>query len=133
MVAGQPIVVSPSDTVSVTVALPGSVQVKVGVGDVALLSVPLDAVHTYCRAEGPARRSWAGPFIAPVPPPKTSGGLAPIPSIVGQMFSPPLTSAEPRRGASWQVRDTMTELVWPAATAKGALPLQLVSPDVEVA
>ncbi len=44
-VSAQPAVVSPSETVSVSVALPAVVQVNVGLAPVALLSVPLDAVH----------------------------------------------------------------------------------------
>jgi hypothetical protein len=44
-VAGQPEVLSPSETVSVSAAIPAAVQVKVGLCAVALLSVPALAVH----------------------------------------------------------------------------------------
>jgi hypothetical protein len=44
-VSAQPADVSPSDTLSVSVASPNAVQVKVGFGAVALLSVPLEATH----------------------------------------------------------------------------------------
>src|SRR5262245_20792262 len=43
--SGQPAAASPSDTVTEIVAVPRAVQVKVGLAAVALLSIPLDAVH----------------------------------------------------------------------------------------
>ncbi len=91
---------SPSLTVTLTVAVPGAAQVKVGFWAVASLSVPLVAFQAKVSALGPASVSCAGALRATLPPTCTSAGLAPTPSMVGHRFSEPDTMTLPVRGAS---------------------------------
>jgi len=125
---------SPSPTVRVNVAAPGVVpHVKVGFCAVASLSVPAVVLQAKDSALGPASLSCAAAERAMVPPTWTSAGFAPMPSIVGQMLSVPLTIALPRRVTSWQVNATATGAVLPASTLNVAEPRQLANPSVVTA
>ncbi len=95
---------SPSDTLKVSVTVPGAVQVNRGLGDDASVSTPLDAVHWYASGDGPLSASCAWALRPIEPPTRTSAGLAPVPSTVGQTFRVPLIETLPVRGASWQTR-----------------------------
>src|SRR5436190_23097124 len=100
LVSAQPRAMSPSDTLSVIVAVPGTVQVKVGFWAVALLNVPELADQEYASAEGPASLSWADDAREIEEPTMTSFGEADTASICGQMLSLPLTRTLPVRTPS---------------------------------
>src|SRR5262252_534051 len=98
--AGQPAAASPSEAVSVSVAVPGAVHVKRGSGVVAPVRMPLDADQLYVSADGPASLSCADELRPIDRPTSASAGLAPSASICGQMLMVPLMSTLPNRGAS---------------------------------
>src|ERR1044071_6502098 len=93
---------------------------------------PLD-VQPNDSGLGPASLSCADDVSAIAPPTWTSAGFAPSASMVGQIFSWPLTSTLPVRVASLQVIATMADEILPGSTSNEAEPLQLVPPSVVVA
>ena len=66
---------SPSLTVRLMVAVPGALQVKVGLWAAASLMVPPLAFQAKVSGAGPASLSWAAADRAMLPP----GGLPPAP------------------------------------------------------
>src|SRR5262249_35810532 len=78
---------SPSDTVSVSDAVPGTVQLKVGFCAVALLNVPYADAQLYDSGCGAASGSCEALNRAIVLP---TGGLALTASIVGQTLIVPV-------------------------------------------
>src|SRR5580704_8525845 len=130
-VAGQPAVLSPSETVRVMVAAPGAVQLKRVSSDDGSVKTPEVAVQVTVSGEGPLSASCALAARPIAPPTKTSVGLASSESICGQTFSAPLTETLPVCGAWWQVRGTVTDEVCPAVTLKVPEPAQLSDPSVE--
>src|SRR5580692_5657303 len=133
LVAGQPALLSPSETVSVSVAVPGVVQVKRVASAVASVKTPEVAVHETLSGDGPLSASWAAAPRPTEPPTSTSVGLASRLSICGQTFTVPLREMLPVRGAWWQVSGTVTGVVVPAATLKVAEPAQVSEPSAEPA
>src|SRR6185437_3288731 len=131
-VAAQPAVASPSEAVSVIVAVPGAVQVKRVARPAVSVKVPEVAAQVAVRAEGPLSASCAAAVRLTLPPTNTSVGLASSASICGQTFTVPLTETLPLRGAWWQVRGTVACAVWPATIEKVADPAQVSAPLVEL-
>src|SRR5579862_9317218 len=98
-VAGQPVLLSPSETVSVMAAGPGAVQVKRVSSDDGSVKTPEVAVQVTERGDGPLSASCAVAARPTDPPTNTSVGLASSESICGQTFTAPLTETLPVRGA----------------------------------
>jgi hypothetical protein len=82
---------SPSDTVTLSVTVPGAMRVNVGEALMASLSVPELAVQLYASAEGPWSESCAEAESAIVEPTATCAGFAEMPSAKGQTLITPLT------------------------------------------
>ena len=129
--AGQPVALSPSETVRVTVAGPGAVQLNRVSSDDGSVKTPEVAVQVAVSGDGPLSASCALAARPIVPPTNTSVGLASSESICGQTFTAPLTATLPVRGAWWQVRGTVTDDVCPAVMLKVPEPAQLSDPSVE--
>src|SRR5580698_2686031 len=133
MLAGQPAVESPSETVAVSVTGPGAVQTKVGVAEVAPPKEPEAAVQLYESGAGPLSGSCAAMASATGKPTATSAGLAESASTTGQTLRVPLTATLPVVAGWWQSSVTLTLATAPAVTLKVALPAQVVAPSVPVA
>src|SRR5579863_1562797 len=99
LMAGQPVEASPSETVSVSVAVPAEVQTKRVSSAVALVKTPDVDVQSALSGEGPLSESWAVALRPTDPPTSTSAGVASRPAICGQTFKVPLTNTLPVCGA----------------------------------
>jgi hypothetical protein len=132
-VAAQAASGSPSETVTVSVTDPGTVQVKLGFAELALLNEPEGAVHLYVSGAGPPSGSWAVTRTAMGKPTATSAGLSEMPSATGHRLSVPLMATLPVVLGCWQVRCRLTAVTAPAVTANVASPAQVVAPSVVAA
>src|ERR1035438_9689576 len=107
-----------SVTLTVMVAVPAAVQVKVVVAAVGLAIVPDVAVHEYEMGAGPMSSSLADATRFTVVPTGTSMGVALRLSSVGQMLRTPVTDTLPVFfGATLHCRCTVTEVVAPDITS----------------
>src|SRR6188768_1495280 len=93
-VAGQPALVSPSDTVRVRVTGPAVVQVNVISGAVESPNVPDVAVHRNDSGAGPSE-SLPLPVICSGLPTKARSVAATMASTKGQRLSPPSPDGPP--------------------------------------
>src|ERR1019366_2660720 len=107
-----------SVTLTVMVAVPAAVQVKVVVAAVGLAIVPDVAVHEYEMGAGPMSSSLADATRFTVVPTGTSMGVALRLSSVGQMLRTPVTDTLPVFfGATLHCRGTVPEVVAPDITS----------------
>src|SRR5579871_1170163 len=83
-VSAHPGVVSPSETVTVSVTGPGALHVNAGDADVGSLKAPDGADQWYESGDGPPSESCAAALNATGNPTAMSDGLAEMPSATGQ-------------------------------------------------
>src|SRR5579863_6892546 len=105
--------------------VPGCVQVKVAEAVVPPVSVPPGADQAYVRTAGPESGSCAVTWSAIELPTATDDGLAPTPSMTGQMLTVAVTSACPGAGGAAHVSVT-------AIPVDGVGALNVVEPEQPV-